>query len=157
MAPRAGLEPTTLRLTAGRSTIELLRSRAGAIEPNHAHQDTSLLIGLRFHQLLPHETITSRAEQGKGDSHLCRDAGPNLQTWRPTGAELYPLKFPCTGDFVPSLLERSLKKVQLQGKETRALGRNRSGRVRMMAGSLGVGPDVRRFKGVSRSHPTTIL
>jgi hypothetical protein len=29
LAPQVGLEPTTLRLTAGCSAIELLRSRAG--------------------------------------------------------------------------------------------------------------------------------
>ena len=32
MAPQVGLEPTTLRLTAGCSAIELLRSVAGTFE-----------------------------------------------------------------------------------------------------------------------------
>ena len=40
MAPQAGLEPATYRLTAGRSTIELLRNaileRVKGIEPSHS-------------------------------------------------------------------------------------------------------------------------
>ena len=35
LAPQVGLEPTTLRLTAECSTIELLRSKAGQFTPSY--------------------------------------------------------------------------------------------------------------------------
>src|SRR5712691_5092397 len=38
LAPQVGLEPTTLRLTAECSTIELLRSKAGKLASSSLHQ-----------------------------------------------------------------------------------------------------------------------
>ena len=44
LAPQVGLEPTTLRLTAECSTIELLRSKAGNSFAIKLHQNTLLAV-----------------------------------------------------------------------------------------------------------------
>jgi hypothetical protein len=43
LAPQVGLEPTTLRLTAECSTIELLRSKAGRLASTSLHQTSRTL------------------------------------------------------------------------------------------------------------------
>src|SRR6266571_6802920 len=63
MAPQVGLEPTTLRLTAGCSAIELLRSIAGKMRPTEAQPKAA-----RKTHLLLFVFISASAKHGQSSS-----------------------------------------------------------------------------------------
>src|SRR5208282_4546040 len=76
MAPQVGLEPTTLRLTAGCSAIELLRS--DVVQVYHSLRFTPPAATEAAHFFLAPYSPTEKPSPA-GSHHSCRDVRPFLE------------------------------------------------------------------------------